>query len=72
MDAATVSAVLSCWSSNVCDRRYLDSTPATHRPAGVVFVDLDNDEVYLGYDDDKMVRTHSPATCTTHQGPMLA
>ena len=44
-----------------CRRRYLDSTPASHRPAGVVFVDLDNDEVYLGIDEEKQVTRHSAA-----------
>lgn len=36
--------------------RYLQSTPPGNRPKGVVFVDLDRDEVHLGYDDD----TNSP------------
>jgi DENN domain-containing protein 5 len=37
----------------VCGRRrYLDSTPEAHRPSGVVFVDLDNDVLHLGVDED--------------------
>ena len=34
------------------NRRYLDKTPAHQRPAGVVFVDLDKDEVHLGVDEE--------------------
>jgi DENN domain-containing protein 5 len=33
--------------------RYLQSTPPGNRPRGVVFVDLDRDEVHLGYDDEE-------------------
>ncbi|GAB5037240.1 Hypothetical protein NocV09_06800120 [Nannochloropsis oceanica] len=35
------------------NRRYLDHTPATHRPVGVVFVDLDRDVVHLGWDEER-------------------
>jgi hypothetical protein len=31
--------------------RYLSDTPASKRPHGVVFVNLDRDEVHLGFDD---------------------
>lgn len=32
--------------------RYLAETSSDRRPHGVVFVDLDNDRVYLGIDED--------------------
>jgi len=32
--------------------RYLVETPPLHRPNGVIFVDLDKDEVALGFEDD--------------------
>ena len=32
--------------------RYLSEVPHQHRPKGVVFVDLDRDEVHLGFDDE--------------------
>jgi hypothetical protein len=32
--------------------RYLEETPFSHRPAGVVFVDLDEDVVHLGCNND--------------------
>jgi DENN domain-containing protein 5 len=30
---------------------YLREVPAEHRPLGIVFVDLDNDLIYLGLDE---------------------
>ena len=33
-------------------RAYLDTTPAMRRPPGVVFVDLDDDRVHLGVDEE--------------------
>lgn len=33
------------------ERSYLDSTPPEKRPAGVVFVDLDQDQVLLGVEE---------------------
>lgn len=32
--------------------RYLEETSSDRRPEGVVFVDLDNDSIYLGLDED--------------------
>lgn len=32
--------------------RYLAETRSDRRPEGVVFVDLDNDSIYLGLDED--------------------
>lgn len=32
--------------------RYLLETSSERRPEGVVFVDLDNDSIYLGLDED--------------------
>lgn len=32
--------------------RYLQETSSERRPQGVVFVDLDNDSIYLGLDED--------------------
>lgn len=32
--------------------RYLQETSSDRRPEGVVFVDLDNDKIYLGLDED--------------------
>lgn len=32
--------------------RYLQETSSDRRPEGVVFVDLDNDSIYLGLDED--------------------
>lgn len=32
--------------------RYLTDVPKKHRPKGVVFVNLDTDEIHLGYDDE--------------------
>lgn len=34
--------------------RYLKDVPSSRRPRGVVFVDLDNDVVHLGYDDENV------------------
>lgn len=32
--------------------RYLKETSSDRRPEGVVFIDLDNDNIYLGLDED--------------------
>lgn len=35
-------------------RRYLDTTAPSQRPVGVVFVDVDRDEVHLGVDEERL------------------
>jgi len=41
--------------------RYLREVPVNQRPHGVVFVDLDRDEVHLGFDDDTSTARSIPA-----------
>lgn len=38
--------------------RYLLETSSDRRPEGVVFIDLDNDSIYLGLDEDMWVRSN--------------
>ncbi|KAL7579118.1 hypothetical protein ACA910_019148 [Epithemia clementina (nom. ined.)] len=46
--------------------RYLQQIPPSRRPVGVVFVDLDQDTVHLGWSDEGGLITSTPSS--THKG----
>lgn len=53
------------------DAAYLKRTPPALRPHGVVFVDLDRDEVHLGFDDEDVKKPRSPPCLPERQAQKL-